>query len=488
MAEQAPSTPPAAPVPPKPSATPPAQDQAALDRARAALGQVGAPSLGGPSAISRQSPAANTTVPTPKSAAQPRSPVASGIPRLASLSWKLYAAIAGGFVLAGLLVYFLIFFPATLAVTASPEGAVIGIGDQTATGSLTVRHWPGHVAITVTAVGHVTYQETATLGAGQKQTVTVALRPLATPTPLTDQRVQFPVLDEARSSLLYLDPAAKTAYRLGLTDRTTSTATPITPASLDGITDLIWSPTRQLAFLKQGSTTKLYDFKRYDLVNQTTTDWPAGIGSIDWRPDGEKVAYYFEPGTGERSLIRATKDNGEVERLYSFADSTVTNPELTWSPDAKYLAVRADRLYLFDVFAKTLAEVEGTTGVAAVRWLPTSNRLLAERGDGTLISVSTDAKATDLSQSGRLATIAPLADGTAFVRARAEANGTVTLERVSLADGTSALYATDGLTGLVPTNLLLANDDQTLYFTSAGRLYALALDEGTYPAPEGAGS
>ncbi|MBI4032731.1 hypothetical protein HY374_03435 [Candidatus Berkelbacteria bacterium] len=493
------------PPPPNPAPAPmpaqPAGDQASLEQARAALGQVriapsAKPEVETPPVIASEaepSRGVGTSPSAPRNDAplpHPAKPARRLFPSIGAPagSWKLYAFIAGGLVAAGALIYVVLFFPATLALTGEPPSATVTIGQKSADGFLRASRWPGRVTVAVTAPGYVPYMSTVTLGVGERAAQTITLRPLASPRQLSEQRVQFPVLDEGRSSLLYLDPAAKAGFRLGITKPEKPTTDAITPATLEGITNLIWSPNRQLAFLKLGSATKLYDFKRYDLVNQTVTDWPAGIGSIDWRPDGEKVAYYFEPGTGERSLVRATKDNGELERLYNFADANITNPELQWSPDAKWIAVRTEKLFLFDVFAKTLTEVPGAAGVNAVRWLPTSTGLLAETSGGQLIAVGIDAKTTELGRAGTLDDVVPLADGKAFIQATALPNGTVTLERVKLEERRVTPYVTDGLTGLVPTNLLLSEDEETLYFTAAGQLYALTLDDGTYPASSDAGS
>lgn len=457
--------------------TPPTPDAASLEKARAALEKVGNTAAGIPQ--TGDTAPRNSRGTRPAEAKSGR--LGTKLPTVnLGKSWKTYAAIAGGILLAGVGIYLGVFYPGQITLTTTPDYATITAGSTTATGSAEIRRWPGTVPVTVNAPGYVPFSDIITIGAGERKTRAITLREIPSPIRLSERRIQFPILDSERSSLLFLDPSEDTAYRLSLSNLAQANDDVITPSVLRDLTDLIWSPNRQLAFLKQGGTTKLYDFKRYDLVNQTTTDWPAGIGAIDWRPDGEKVAYYYEPGDGERSLIRATKDNSEVERLYNFAEDSISNPKLAWSPDAKYIAVWTDQLYLFDVFAKTLTPVEGVDATDAVRWLPTSTGLIAQTKTNALLHITTDAISNDLNRPGAIDQLIPLADGKGFVQATTATNGTVALEHIALNDGAATPYATTGLTGLTPTNLMLDDGEQTLYFTAAGQPYAIALDTGEY--------
>ena len=45
--------------------------------------------------------------------------------------------------------------------------------------------------------------------------------------------------------------------------------------------------------------------------------------------------YYYEPGTGEKTLIKATPTNTDKEIVYNFKDTQIKNPEISLSDDIK---------------------------------------------------------------------------------------------------------------------------------------------------------
>lgn len=399
--------------------------------------------------------------------------------KIPTIPWRVLAIGGGLLLLGGTAIFFLFFWKATVTITSTPADALIRLGDQGATGVLAAELQPSEYPLSVERQDYIPYQRTVRLGVNEDTALSIALRALPEPQKLSDQIVQFMVLDAERTSLLYLAPHQQTAYRLFTKDLSAPVIDEITPGAFSNLTDLIWSPNRQLAFFKLGEVTKQYDFKRYDLLTQETHDWPAGVGSIDWRPDGTKVAYVYEPVGGERTIIRATTDNADQERIFNLLDTTITRPTIQWSPDAKYLSLLADKLYILDAFSKELTTLTSAGTPKAVRWLPTSTGLLVEGADGQLAHVTTDDQLTPLGISGTVGQLTPFEDGISALYTR-ERNSRTEFFRLIFSDQSLTPYLFKAQAPLAPTNLVLSADEQHLFFVSAGNPYALFLDDGTY--------
>ena len=109
----------------------------------------------------------------------------------------------------------------------------------------------------------------------------------------------------------------------------------------------------------------LYDFGRYDLLHQEAHFWGTGIGDIEFTPKGDQVGYYFEPGTGEKSLIIANKDNSAMNRILDLRN--FENPSLSWSSDLKNIVITNkskdysnNKIYLFNLIEKTSTPITET--------------------------------------------------------------------------------------------------------------------------------
>lgn len=392
---------------------------------------------------------------------------------------KLILGIIGGLAGLSLIVFFVFFFRATLEVSATPVTASIKINDTVATGNLTQKLNPGSYNLTIEAPGFIELNQSLELGVGQTKSLSAQLRALPTVKTLTSDQAQFVVFDENRQSLLYLAPQKKQAYRLFLGSSEKPTIDAITPDNLPNVNDFIWSPDRLLAFFKQGETTKQYDFKRYDLLTQEIRGWPAGVGSIDWRPDNQKVAYYFAPDSGERTIIRDNLTNTAPERIFNFADTKINDPEIAWSPDAQSISVLTDQLLVLDVFTKELTPVQDKEVVKDARWLPNSNQLIYTNSASDLKLINLDGKTTDLNFNANLNQLALLPDSSGMVVTRGRGNSLEIL-KMNFEDGSLTPYKFETTNNLTPINLLLSEDQKTLFFTSSGRLSSLELDTGQY--------
>lgn len=400
--------------------------------------------------------------------------------KLPKVPWRVVLTILGVILIVSITLFFLFFWKATVSITSTPADALIQLSDQSATGLLRAVLRPSTYHLSIERQDFLPYQADVTLGIHEQRSLTVALRPVPVPLQLSDKVVQFMALDDDPSSLLFLAPSQQTAYRLFTKDLIHPTIDEITPPDLAGITDFIWSPNRELAFMKLRDITKQYDFKRYDLVNQEVHDWPAGVGSIDWRPDGEKVIYDFEPTGGERTIIRATKDNGDQERIFNLIGTSIDHPTLKWSPDAKLISFVTTELHVLDAFSKELKGFDTLGPIKQAIWLPTSTGLIVQKQDDQLAVVMLDGTVTPLGVAGSINQIVPFKDGTAAIYTR-ERNSKTEFYRIQFdSPKTMSPYLFRSQAPLAPTNVILSQDERTLFFVSGGHPMSLTLDDGQY--------
>ena len=398
------------------------------------------------------------------------------------ISWQLYAGGAGILLTLGGTLFYIMYWPAVLTVQATPDTAAISLGETSATGKLVAKIHPGTYQVSAQISGYQSFNTPITLKVHERKQLTVTLKEIPYATLLSNQRIQHMSLTASgdKPTLVYLEPQTGTAYRLFVKNPAKPVMERITPDNaLKDVNDIRWSPNRQLAFIIQNNRVKLYDFKRYDLINQTVTDWPEGIRSIDWRPDGEKVAYVFHGSDGERTLIRAGKDNGEQEKIFNFKDTGLDDPIIRWSPDGKLISVlEKNTLRTLDVFTGKLSEPL-QTGVADATWLPTSDRLLVTDANHTLNIVPTSGSVIPLNRTGETNEVTFFKDGQTMIQAKQTDSG-VNLERVDLKSGQATPYALGTGLSLQPKHLTLSENEQTLYFISAGQPYTLKLEDGSY--------
>lgn len=188
------------------------------------------------------------------------------------------------------------------------------------------------------------------------------------------------------NEIVYLDSTGTTLMRatLSLSDdkKIVVAKDPITSSRLSGINQIIWSPSKDLALLKKDDGVYLFDFQKYDFVNQTENLWGRDIGDIAWAPDNSKIAYFNNPG-GERSLIFANVANTEKIRVVNLADFGIENPYLAWSPDSQYLILiprnqdyATNKIYLYDVYAGSLKTVSDIGNQISAIFSPDSSKII----------------------------------------------------------------------------------------------------------------
>lgn len=287
--------------------------------------------------------------------------------------------IAATILFLGIILLLVLLSRAFIKITVNPPNARVEINNMviplnpSGYGRATVK--PGANKIEITADGYIGYSTTVSLKGGKTGTYQVELR-----------KNPFPInignLEEANNTVQFISPAdeGNTMFYLGNSGRTLYKATfsindkgeitpslnqPITNPVLSGIKDIIWSPNKAVAiFKKDNGIYTIFDFKKYDFLSQQEMPFGENIGDLAWAPDDSKIAYYYAPPSGEKSLIFADKNNKELQRVVNLADEGIDNPYLAWSPDSEWLIViprnkdlSTNKIYLFNAYSRTLKTV-----------------------------------------------------------------------------------------------------------------------------------
>jgi hypothetical protein len=200
---------------------------------------------------------------------------------------------------------------------------------------------PGKHTVKVEAENFLSISQEVSLKRGQKVNLKYTLKEKPEIISI-ESSAKFLSIGKDSNEVFYLNSSGTTLYRAGLTlgenNKINSVKNPITGARLSGINQIIWSPNKDLAIFKKNDGAYLFDFKKYDFVNQTENLWSKDVGDIAWAPDNSKIAYFYAP-SGEKSLMFANVANTEKTRVADLTDFSIDDPYLAWSPDSRYLIV-----------------------------------------------------------------------------------------------------------------------------------------------------
>lgn len=300
----------------------------------------------------------------------------------------------------GILLWFMMH--SFIKISIEPRNATVTVDDKkirVSAGKANINTSTGEHEVKVEADGYIGYNQTLTFSRGFNKTINITL-----------QEVPKPIEISASASLLakgsdfsdgyYLSNGAIYKTKIGLDengDISVLENRAITEARLSDIKEIIWSPTKELALFRKSDSITLFDFMKYDFVNQTETPWASGdVGSIAWAPDKSKIAYYYFPSTGEKSLIFANTTNTEIERVLNFVELGIDHPLLRWSPNSEWLLIiprNADKdknkIYLFNAYSRRIKELTDVGGQTDASFSPDSNKILYStysKEDGSSIS------------------------------------------------------------------------------------------------------
>lgn len=376
-------------------------------------------------------------------------------------------------------VFFGFFYQASLVINITPAEAEILVAGSQHRSNEKIKLKPGSYEIKITSPNYITYEKSTSLKIGQAKTLNIDLRAKPGTVKALQNKISFLTSGENDKSLFYLANDGKTLYQLNKIDQATPEIVAITPDIFNNLTNVIFSPNRLLAILKKDANNYLYDFNRYDLLHQEINDWGTGIGEMIWSPDGEQIVYYFAPENGEITLIRSNRDKTEEERIYNFKDTSIRNPHLRYSLDGQKILVFTDKVYLFDVYSKALAEVKEAGKVIYAGFTPDSQNIILETIDGLVIMDFAGQNQIKLDINTQLNKLAWL-DSTSFVYAKSNLGASDSFYKYNLKSKNTTEYFYNSEDTIIATDLVAVNNGQKIFFSNEGYLYSVNLTEKDY--------
>jgi len=292
-----------------------------------------------------------------------------------------------GIISFALAIYFVFLDSCRLKIEVSPKNAQILLDNRPLTvnnsGISKTSVASGTYTLKVEANGYVSYKTEIKAEKGRSISKKVDLKKLP----------ELTLLDEGsylanyfNDQILYLGDNRRSILSLTaeLNDKNlvvSSAKKPLTPEALSNIDKIIFSPDHQLAILKTSHEASLYDFNRYDIIHQEIRKYSDYVGDIIWSPDQSRLAYYYAPPTGERSLIFANTLNENQQRVVDL--TTMEDPILHWSKNSDKILIiprnsdtATNQIYLLDVYTKALQSLTDFGGVLDAKFIQNDQQIV----------------------------------------------------------------------------------------------------------------
>ncbi len=265
-----------------------------------------------------------------------------------------------------------------IKITVDPVDSVVTIDNAPIKlnnkGFASVKVKPGKADLRIEADGYIGYSQIIDLKPGRSISKEFQLKKNPNPISIGDTQeagnnVQFISEADEDNSLFYLGDNGSTLFKAKFEiDENNNTKIlynrAISNPPLSGIEKIIWSPNKDAAIFKKDNGIYFFDFKKYNFVSQEEVKYGENIGDVAWSPDDSKIAYYYAPPNGEKSLIFANKTNTEMTRVANFAEMGIDDPYLSWSPNSEWLIViprnkdyGSNKIYLFNAYTRTFKTV-----------------------------------------------------------------------------------------------------------------------------------
>jgi len=307
-----------------------------------------------------------------------------------------------------LLAYFLFLHKGTVILKVEPKDAKIFIdgkesSKETEAPEIKLKIKPGKHLLSLEKSGYIKKEQEIEVFYFKKIKLSFSLKIKPEVQLVSDKNGIHLALSAAGDYLNFYSPKDSAFYRLKLNEEAEEKAKLVqaTPACIKNLVSVSWSPNLEVAAIKiknnnrllkktpfykpkikQGTiTTWIYDFGRYDLLRQRAYFLGTDIGNLVFSSDSEKIAYFYRPASGERSLIIADKNNENKERAVSLTG--FGEPKFSWSKDKRYLAIvkqsknyDQNQVYLFNTISKELTPLTDQGNTLDAKFGPKNNKII----------------------------------------------------------------------------------------------------------------
>ena len=363
-------------------------------------------------------------------------------------------------------VFWRYFYLSVLVLDIIPTEATVTI-NGTPVVDRTLHLEQGTYEIAVSAPGYRNQSFSHVAKIGGQSTKRIELSALPKPERVVDGPIHS-VQPSADRTMVYF-VKGDTLYRLNLTEKG-SPAEPITP-KLPGVRRVDWSPDFSIALLyKQNGEVGIYDFNRYDLLNQSYRALSSLITDTVWDADGSGFYYLVKLDDGTRLLAKSDRGGNDIARYDHVGIPTNQDVELVQGPNNQVViagtnpAVPAD-IVVSDNYTRTIVPLT-TTQNAYEPVLSDDKKQLAYLENGELVMATTEGK------DRRNTNIRPKSNSYAFGVTKLFALTTNQLSLIDRTTGeltTSDVYAPDDTL----TTLFADASEQSIYYVYRGNLFVL---------------
>jgi hypothetical protein len=246
-----------------------------------------------------------------------------------------------------------------------------------------IRARPGVYRLELSRSGYEPFTADITLGSGK----IVKLRPVFSVLPKTTTAANT-TIDYVRPSLdgkavFYLGNNRQTIFRLEIANQI---QVPVTIDPINGISDIQWSESQDVALIHLPDGYYLQEIPIYDFTHEVRVKITQQyISSAVWDPNnGDRIAFVYNPPTGEKSL--AFSDNRQISSFDRRADiRNLTNPKLVWAPNSNYVLLvnrsgdmSQNNVWIYKTTDGSLNQVTTSGGVLDATFAPDSGTILYE--------------------------------------------------------------------------------------------------------------
>lgn len=150
--------------------------------------------------------------------------------------------------------------------------------------------------------------------------------------PLITTPTKFTTLSGNGVDLIFYDPVTGKFYQV---DRNGTERRVLSDQEFKGLTDVAWSPSRQLAVLTfQDGRSIIYDF----LNKRQASSLPSELEDFSFSPDSTRIAAkYIGPVANDNWLAIVSSDGMSATQIESLGDK-VNQVQVNWSPNSQIVA------------------------------------------------------------------------------------------------------------------------------------------------------
>ena len=295
-----------------------------------------------------------------------------------------------------------------------------------------------------------------------------------------DEKIFFPSLSKEQKAIFYFGDKGIKSKKYSLEDQKISE---VYPENIYSLVNTKYSPNFKKVLLPTQKGDKFY-YQVFDLEQKKFAILPEKIFDVEWLGD-DKIIYSYNDGE-KNSLKVSSWDGKDWQKL---SDLDIFDPLLTISPDNKKIIIYPqpagfgkNPLYLYGLATKEIEKISGNEALVGASWSPNNQTIITSQVDNygnpiTLKTIDIHSKTKkDIPLKTGIDKVIWLSDNSLFA-AEPQKNTSDILYQIEIDfDKTTQLkYASPQNIKIDAQNLMLTQDNKTLYFTSNNLLYKLAI-------------